>query len=144
MGIFGKLLKGRAKKSQYMIGGEVASTIDGVIAVQGFQFLDEPHACIVLDSNMSVSYRSGRIYRGGNILAVAKLADLPEFLPLKHIFKPSEDPLFSGLDMDSSSMIEVAKIKMETMGYEIVDRLAYAILREFSGQSPEFSRLPST
>jgi hypothetical protein len=65
-------------------------------------------------------------------------------LPIRHIFKPDEDPLYAGLDMDATSRMEVAKIKMEAMGHHLVDELAYAILREFLDQSPEFSRLQSS
>ena len=103
MGLFGKLFEGKPGKTQLQIGGEVASTIEGLIAVEGFESISGPDVCIVLDSNLSVSYRLGRLSRGGNILAVVRIKDLPEFLPLKHLFEPNEDPLFAGLDMDATS-----------------------------------------
>ncbi len=144
MGLFGKLFQGKPSKTQYQIASEVASTIDGVIVVKGFDLLCQPDACIVLDSNLSVSFRSGQHTRGGNIFAVARIKYVPEFLPIRHIFKPDEDPLYAGLDMDATSRMEVAKIKMEAMGHQLVDELAYVILREFLDQSPEFSRLQSS
>lgn len=120
MGLLSSLFGGRPKTTKMRVAGLAASTIDYVINDAGLGMLVA--GSLVLDKDMQPSFRSGRPKAGGDILAVAAIADLEE----SEIFKTLAET-----DMRDPTIFQ-----------PFVDRLIYAVLRKFEAQCPSFAALP--
>lgn len=120
MGLLSSLFGGRPKTTKMRVAGLAASTIDYVINDAGLGMLVA--GSLVLDKNMQPGFRSGRPKAGGDILAVAAIADLEE----SEIFKTLAE----------------TKVRDPTMFQPFVDQLIYAVLRKFEAQCPSFAALP--
>jgi hypothetical protein len=121
MGLLSSLFGGRPKTTKMRVAGLAASTIDYVINDAGLGMLVA--GSLVLDKNLQPSFRSGRPKTGGEILAVAAIADLDE----AEIFKTLAET-----DVRDPSLFQ-----------PFVDQLIYAVLRQFEAQCPAFSALPT-
>ena len=116
--------KGRAL-NQYELGSMIASTIDGVFTEFGPQKLFDNNCQIIIDDRRNVSaFWGDDPEKMPRYKSSVRLADLDEMDSIKNIL--SWD-MYKGFPPDEATKLVGAV--WETMGHEMVDRLATAVLR---------------
>lgn len=104
------------------VAGLAASCVDYVLNDAGIGVLVA--GSLVLDKTLNVSFRGGKHKTGGDILASVSLSELDEMNALK---------TFAEAGITDGFMLQ-----------QPVDLLAYAAVRRFESQSPEFAALSTT